>query len=291
MRSGTWKAGLARWLEAVLPRRLYWVVLAVVHIRRGYLHEADFHLFGLLDGLDFLVADIGAHRGESAIAILSACTSARVVSFEPNPEATFALSWIRLRFPRRFRWRRCAVADRPGQAQLHIPASGRFRHTPSASLNPREFDKDYVRERFRNEAGGARYSGCSSQSVRVTRLDDTGIFPDVIKIDVEGSETAVLRGARNLLTQHAPLLMIELNNHERFLPLLESLGYRLFRFDSRAGRLTELADDEHPLNIFALSPKSRSDFHWRLLPGGRFPAPRPMTRPAPDAKNRDDNRN
>lgn len=50
--------------------------------------------------------------------------------------------------------------------------------------------------------------------------------PDVIKIDAEGSEVEVLRGASSLLRKHRPTLLIELHGtNEGVARELESAGY------------------------------------------------------------------
>lgn len=52
-------------------------------------------------------------------------------------------------------------------------------------------------------------SGDSSTAVEAITLDDTFSAPDVIKIDVEGFEAKVLRGAERLLKMHKPTIFLE----------------------------------------------------------------------------------
>lgn len=77
---------------------------------------------------------------------------------------------------------------------------------------------------------------CQVSSITLDRfVADSGIVPDVIKIDVEGAELLVLRGARQVLAQHRPSLLLGV--HPYWLPrsdstrdifdLLESLGYEI----------------------------------------------------------------
>jgi FkbM family methyltransferase len=77
-------------------------------------------------------------------------------------------------------------------------------------------------------------SGGRAVRVRTTTLDaysaETGVTPDVVKIDVEGLEEAVLLGARNLLTHARPLVALEVNinpeRHARCLALMAAHEYR-----------------------------------------------------------------
>jgi len=63
--------------------------------------------------------------------------------------------------------------------------------------------------------------------------------PDVLKIDVEGAELAVLEGARHLLRTHRPRLLLEVYepSADAITALLHGLGYELFDHSAdRAGR-------------------------------------------------------
>lgn len=67
-------------------------------------------------------------------------------------------------------------------------------------------------------------------SVPTTTLDDLASDhspPQLVKIDVEGAELGVLRGADNLLSTHAPLVLFELSSGNRspVLALFEAKGY------------------------------------------------------------------
>jgi FkbM family methyltransferase len=55
------------------------------------------------------------------------------------------------------------------------------------------------------------------------KLDDAQITPTVMKVDVEGHEMNVFRGAQNLLTHHHPIIIAEVNAESR--DYLISLGY------------------------------------------------------------------
>jgi len=260
-----WKRRALALTRVLLPTGLYWQLENRLQVRAGYVHEPDMELFALLDDLDIECLDVGAHRGESALAMLMRAPRSRVTSFEPNPQAAPALAWIRRRFAPRYDYRLAALGSRPGRVTLHVPASGRIRHPASASLNAAEFDQTHVRDRLRDEAGGRDFDRCIERRVDLQRIDDLGRSWDVIKIDVEGSEAAVLEGAKRTLAEHAPLLIIEFNHDGAFRPLLESFGYAFFRFDAGRRRLLPLlAGEANPLNLIALSDRSRPALRKRL---------------------------
>ncbi|HEX4958637.1 MAG TPA: FkbM family methyltransferase, partial [Lacibacter sp.] len=65
----------------------------------------------------------------------------------------------------------------------------------------------------------------------IKRLDDFAISNvDFIKIDVEGFETDVLKGAAATLAQHQPVVMIEVfeNSREEVEQMMQQYGYRKF---------------------------------------------------------------
>ncbi len=92
-------------------------------------------------------------------------------------------------------------------------------------------------------------------SVRVTTVDSeiaSGTAPpSFVKIDVEGHELAVLKGATNMLTRWHPAMVIEVTQNQREVgDLLESHGYRLL--DAETG--SSIADP-----VFATAAVHRDD--------------------------------
>ncbi|MEL6480854.1 MAG: FkbM family methyltransferase, partial [Pseudomonadota bacterium] len=75
--------------------------------------------------------------------------------------------------------------------------------------------------------------------VELRRLDDLGLAPVFVKIDVQGLEAAVLEGGRQTLTEHRPLLLVE---RGVALPaFLDDLGYSAYAW--REGRLSPTLGD------------------------------------------------
>ena len=107
----------------------------------------------------------------------------------------------------------------------------------------------------------------AAQQIRVTTLDEeTRALDgqiDLIKIDVEGAELAVVRGARNTLASHRPMIVTEFNSQRySFKDLLEQIPY-----ECRCYRIPDTCWD-------SLTPIHGADFDQRAV-GLSAPSDRP----------------
>src|SRR5262245_52901688 len=122
--------------------------------------------------------DCGAHVGNVTAAF--SATGARVVAFEPNPEAFAAL---RERFERvdNVRLVNAAVSDRDGRARLYL-------HRSAA--------EDQVKWAVGSSLYAAKGNVDADRSVEVETVDLDGVIRelgrvDLLKLDVEGAEIPI----------------------------------------------------------------------------------------------------
>ncbi|HVY03005.1 MAG TPA: FkbM family methyltransferase, partial [Caulobacterales bacterium] len=157
--------------------------------------------------------DAGANRGVWAHVLSRLCP--KVYAFEPNPKL-FAV--LKAGARANVECHRCGLSDSDGEAELMVPGvPGRYSNQ-GATLNP------------------AKVAGQPFATMRVEtrRLDGLDLDPvGFIKIDVEGHEMAVLRGAKALIARDRPRLIIEMEEKHTKQPLAEAiaevtaLGYRM----------------------------------------------------------------
>ena len=147
-----------------------------------------------------VVVDAGAHIGAfTEIASRLVGPTGCVYAFEPHPD-NFALL-------------RENVADLSNVVAFNVAlgeARGRTR-MPYLEMNT-----------------GAVRSGEGPFEVQVVRLDDVVPSADFLKVDVEGDEVSLLRGARGIL-KHKPMIAMEVNEMagaRRIVERLGDLGYR-----------------------------------------------------------------
>jgi FkbM family methyltransferase len=84
-----------------------------------------------------------------------------------------------------------------------------------------------------------RLSPSGGLQVRTVALDSIatkhGVRPDIVKIDVEGGEAEVLRGASHILAEHRPLVFLATHGpvpHEQSCAVLRDHGYQLEPLDA-----------------------------------------------------------
>jgi FkbM family methyltransferase len=166
--------------------------------------------------------DVGAHEADVTRQITESAPGGRVLAIEPLPHLAAklraaALPGVILE--------ECALTDgEPGEVEfLHV------KNNPGYSgLRERDYPDTPDFERL---------------TVQTRRLDDLvaqhGLAPRFIKIDVEGAELLVLRGAQLTIEAHRPVIVIEHGSAAEgygetpatFYELATDLGLRIFNFD------------------------------------------------------------
>jgi FkbM family methyltransferase len=171
--------------------------------------------------------DVGANVGHmTGLMAKRAGPFGLVISFEPSSRIRKTLSRNVARWGSDPRFARIsinasAVSDRQGTCSLYYPSNVFSSNEGTASLN-------------QSWAGGGLAS--ESEVVDTTTLDnalsgETGLI-DVLKIDVEGHELGVLKGANDLLMKKQVVHII-FEDFEQYPShvhqLLEKRGYKLYR--------------------------------------------------------------
>lgn len=136
--------------------------------------------------------DIGANVGHHTLFLSG--FAAQVISFEPMPQNR---EWLERKVRdndlQNVRIETVALSDSAGAARMSIPVASNH--------------------------GGARISdsGIEVQRERADELIDREALPlpDVIKMDVEGHESGVLRGMRNTLVRARPAILMEISGENR----------------------------------------------------------------------------
>jgi FkbM family methyltransferase len=173
------------------------------------------------------IVDVGANAGNHTLFFAAVMRAETVVPIEPHPRAAVAI--------------RAAVGEnRLGNVDLsrlgHAVGarSGRLRPVASGS----------------GGLGATRYVPDGDGPVPLAPLDILVPGPvDLLKVDVEGMEMAVLAGAAELIARHRPFLFIEV--------LDETIGEFIAWADAHAYRIERLFPDKTHCNYFVAPAEGR----------------------------------
>lgn len=150
-----------------------------------------------------LVLDIGANIGTHAL--VYAKTATQVIAFEPQ------LAIVKLL---------CANIAMNSTDNV-IPHFGALGDYDGVVTVPR------INPDVENSSGRCAIGG-DGDRVPIARLDSLGLSPSFIKMDVEGSELAVLKGATETIERCRPVMYIENDKplkQEALIAFIEELGY------------------------------------------------------------------
>jgi FkbM family methyltransferase len=170
-----------------------------------------------------VIYDVGSHIGYHTLSFAHLVgVTGYVYSFEPN---AYNLKYLQFNLQRnpdlaaRIRVLDIAVTDQTGEADFHFSDDVEGGRSSGSFLS--NADTYYPKtEAFLNSFKKNR--------VRISSLDElysTGTLklPRLIKIDVEGSEGRVVRGAVRLIKDQHPLLLIEVHSIYNMLQISEIL--------------------------------------------------------------------
>jgi FkbM family methyltransferase len=247
--AGRWTTDFAgRRLQMSLSRDFPDAWLAAI----GF-HGYDLEIYALYERLlagprpPRVVFDVGANYGLHALRFLVA--GARVLAFEPNPEC--------------HRWFRTWCADNRVACELEAVAVGERAGTTVLAVPQ---GRTYLGSTNADVRGKWPDATVRTVSVPQVALDDVvkdrQLVPDFVKIDTEGSEIAVLRGAVDLLRTAQPMLMFEAwhdaEARRGLWDILTKHGYAIAAVgDARAPLTRETFIDARDTNFLAEVPPGR----------------------------------
>ena len=177
--------------------------------------------FGLRPSSNYL--DVGANQGHFLRGIQTLAPQGRHIAYEPLPHLCVKLAE---RFPQ-VEIRQAALSDRDGEvAFTHVlgPGNQGYSNLVEGGLKKPAYSSDLKTKTI---------------MVKTQRLDDhlpAGWLPDIIKIDVEGAQRLVFRGAMDTLRRAKPVIAFEHlwdpeGSEEICSIVCDDLGLRLFDMD------------------------------------------------------------
>ncbi|HTX42290.1 MAG TPA: FkbM family methyltransferase [Acidobacteriaceae bacterium] len=250
----SWKAKCGKFVSGHAPRA--WLALQIA--RRDRHFEPEYWLLPRLTRRDANSVDVGGNAGQYAY-YLSRLTRA-VHVFEPNPICLAQLARVRR-----------------GNMIVHDVALSDHHGEATMRFDPNNTGVGTIEGANRLD----RNPGITSvveRRVKICPLDDLHLENVAfIKIDVEGHEPSVLRGAVNLIGRDKPVLLIEIERRHNSVAfnqvddLLASVGYRAWRLSQ--GVLIPVRGDEiDRLQPLPLTQGQEYVNNFIFLPAERLPS-------------------
>lgn len=203
--------------------------------------DAELLLLKFLVKPNSIFFDIGANKGEYAYYAEKLMDAKNIYLFEPEKKLNKQLKGI---------FKSChvfdiALSDTKGTHQFKIPVINGVIDNCLSSLE--------VNNKEDNETEAIIYE------VKTDTLDnftkEKNVFPDLIKIDVEGHELSVLKGAENYIANHHPTLIIEIeqrhhNNIEidSVFEIFKNKGYNCYYYSKKQSQLFPYENKTHLTN-------------------------------------------
>lgn len=246
-------------------------------LARTNLSEPEFIVFKYFNGDHGTILDIGANYGYAAASIWAAGATSKILSFEPNPWHLPCLARIKHLRHGIFDYLNLGLGATTGETRYVIPViegvgisalSSASIEAETAWTIPENVLNHMIQDHPDVEEPRLQFA---EVLWRTQRLDEVlrNTTSDVelstisaVKIDVEGYEANVLRGASATLSTHKPLIMIEgANRNPDVLSCLIPGGYRYA--DLEADHVI-LSDKESPRSNGFFLHESKLD-HYRSI--------------------------
>jgi len=205
-----------------------------------------------------VVIDIGANTGWYSLSLSKHIPKGRIVAFEPLPEIYSLLKRnIELNHCKNIRALNIGLAEKKGACEFYY--------------NPKVTGATSLRDL--NPEAKAKKVTCKVETLdsMMRRLPS---HIDLIKIDVEGAELLVIKGALALLRATTPVLFLEMlrkwsakfSYHPNdIIALLGSIGYRCYCVKhGRLAKVSAVTDNTQETNFFFLNTKKHAHLIKKL---------------------------
>jgi FkbM family methyltransferase len=180
----------------------------------GEFSQGEWDLFAQMVKPGMTVVEVGANIGAHSVALARACFPGPLYLFEPQQRVFQIL---------------CANLALNGVSNAIACPEACSDETGMVVVPPLDYGSAF---NFGGVSMLADAEGVPGARVRATTLDSLGLAAcHVLKIDVEGFEIQVVRGAAATIRKHRPLLYVENDrpaHQQELISLIAGLGYRLY---------------------------------------------------------------
>ena len=196
--------------------------------------------------------DVGVYRGVYSYEMSLYCKT--VHSFEPNPVIFEDLEKNLPKIIKNIKLYNLALSDKNDQVDLKIPIR-------NPEFNKKNYE-EYYRMGLATIHNNKTFENFKKFKVYTKMLDDFNFNNHIsfIKIDVEGHELEVLKGAKKTIKKFKPNMLIEIEERhsnkkvQTTIDYICSLGYKSFVYDQKKLVQTSLINNLEKFNNFIFKP-------------------------------------
>ncbi|MFK7786635.1 MAG: FkbM family methyltransferase [Crocinitomicaceae bacterium] len=234
------------WIKYILQKlfgfRTYLFVFAKYKIRtlrRDKKENHFFHFLGMLKDGEGIVLDIGANLGIMTVHLAQTLPNSTIHAFEPMPDNQEIFKKIVAKYQlKNVKFHEVALGDSDGTVKMILPEKDGAKFQGLSHVK-----HDSITE----------WNEGTEFEVPIKPLDS--IFGEEkiqgIKMDVENFEYFVLKGGKELLAKHKPIIYTELwdnENRQNCFTLLKELGYSTLAV--KGDKLVPFNCDDHDVQNF-----------------------------------------
>ena len=190
----------------------------------GFNFEREYELINLFKKKNPVIIDIGGNRGESIKNFLKYKKDARIYSFEPKKNS---FNFIKKKYKTKniniFNY---GIGNSHSSIILYTPKIYNYEFSGLSSIdqNNLKFRLSFFFKKINKNFKFIK------EKIKIKKLDNFNLQPDLIKIDTEGSELDVVKSSLETIKRFEPVIIIEFN-HSNFLAIneiLKKIGYKSY---------------------------------------------------------------
>ena len=165
---------------------------------------------------DYCILDVGSNDGTSIRMFRRYFPLVKIIAIDPITTPRFKLKNVTLI--------KTALSDKAGNRSLVTPIVNGKQLTQYSSFYKEKMISQICSDMALLETEVSTVVNV----VSFNTIDNLGVAPFFIKIDVEGAELEVLKGSLNVIKKLSPVILVEIQNHKSYQEiqeLLASYGY------------------------------------------------------------------
>ncbi len=216
--------------------------------------EFEMLIFPYFLNKDSVFFDVGSNIGSFVLIANKTISQKNIYAFEPIPMLNKRLSKL---FPNA-NIKNIALSNSKTKTQFKIPKINHTQFLTRGTLNTNFIETNESGFNLLNVHTNTLDTFCFEEDIKQI---------DVIKIDVEGHEFEVIKGALKSFKKYQPILIIEIEQRHHtedittIINEIKNIDYSCFYFDSKNFALTELTLDAKSLQQKTDFEKSRKYVH------------------------------